>query len=269
MTFLLTFSAAEAQQKVPLLVPSGEPVSFRDDLVWNKWETDNFIILSLDKQQGSKLKSTVEQLRSDFLNSWGIPVWNSSVKCKLICVPDGQFLSKFFNIKAPHCEVRYDSEGKVSVCAIWIDYNRIGELPSLMGSISVSDSVLPVKMNPVTRQGIASLCSSPESIRSLIGSPVEFDAKALLSTDPNSLTTQKDKDDFRKRSAILCLMLRREFGKRIFSEFLASDQGEDKVKSVLGFSGSEEFSKTLSRYSRNIAEDIEEGKTPDKYIVVH
>lgn len=261
---LIVFSSiSEAQQKVPILTPVKEPVSFREDLIWNKWDTENFIILSLDKKQGLDLRDSVEKIRTEFLNSWGIESQNSTVKCKLICVPDQQFLSKFFNINAPHCEVRYDSSGNVSVCAIWIDYNRLDNLSSLVGSISIS--VLPRKMNPAIRQGVVALSATPESIRALLGSSSEVDTKTLFTTDINSA---KDKDDYKRKSALLCLMLRREFGKDNFAAFMQSQQGEDQIRSFFGFSGHEELSKTLSRYSKHLSNDIIGGKTPDKYLII-
>jgi hypothetical protein len=258
---------AESQQIVPL-VEEKSAVSFREDLVWNKWDTKNFIVLSLDKRQGVVLKGVVEEVRLSFFDSWGLPVDDSLVPCKLVCVPDRQTLQNLFSVDSPRCEVRHAPDGKVSTCAIWVDYENIHMLPYLVASVSVSDSVCPFKLSPVFQNGMVSLSGPVQSVRSLLGSRSSVDSRSLFSIKGEAWSSSKDKEGLNRKCALFCLMIRKELGSAAFSSFAMGDQSEDSVKKALGFTGHDELSKTLERYSENLAGDISKERTPDEYLVI-
>lgn len=264
LIFALVLFAPASQSFSQQIVPLIEKSSLREgDLAWNKWDTKNFIVLSLDKGQGLFLRDSVEQIRDSFLDSWGLNFVDSTLPCKLVCVPDRKTLGKLFNIEAPKCEVRYSADGKVSVCAIWIDYESIAMLPSLVGSVSVSSANIP----PVLQNGIVALSVSPSRTREILGSACSVDAKSLFGMKSEEWSSSKDKEMLNRRCALVCLMLRKELGVDAFSAFAQSKQNEDAVSRIFGFTGYGDLSRALDRYSLNLSDDIKKGRTPDGYLV--
>lgn len=266
LIFTLALIAFVPQSFSQQIVPLIEKSSLREDgLAWNKWDTNNFIVLSLEKDQGLLLRDSVERIRDSFMNSWGLNPEDSLFRCKIVCVPDRKTLDKLFNIGSPKCEVRNSSDGKVSACAIWIDYESIAMLPSLIGSVSVS--VSPEKIPPVLQNGIVSLSIYPSRTREILGTPCSVDAKSVFGMTSEAWSSTKDKDMLNRKCALICLMLRKELGIDAFSDFAKSEQDEESIKRIFGFAGYGELSRTLDRYSLNLAEDIKNGRVPDGYLV--
>lgn len=238
------------------------------DLVWNKWDTSNFIILSIDKPQGLEVKAQIEEIRSDFLSRWSLKKSNYSIPCKLICVPNQEFLFKFFNLKNPHSEVRYDTDGKVSLCAIWIDFERIENLPSLVAQICLSDNLKGETYPLVIQRGVPLLENSLDKIKTNISNLDNLDCESIFKVDKKSYQSfnPQEKELYDRRCCLMCLFFRREFGNDLFSKFLSKEQRIDVVFSTYGFKDNTQLSKIFNNYSKNITEDIERKKIPDKYL---
>jgi hypothetical protein len=79
---------------------------------------------------------------------------------------------------------------------------------------------------------------------------------------------ENEKALFDRNSALVCLMLRKEFGEQKFIQFLSSNQDEDSIKMIYGFKNLMEFDGTLGRYLENLKKDIGSGATPDSYLTV-
>jgi hypothetical protein len=236
------------------------------DFVWNKWDTKNFIVLSIDKSQGLFLKRYVEDVKISFQERWGLKKYDFSTQCKILCVPDNKFLFKFFNIEQSHAEVKKNSEGLFS-SAIWVSYEEIDKIDYLISSVCLD--VYSSKF--FVKRGIIKLENkSIESLKNSLSNFNEININEVLETDENKwLSLSSDqKEKFDNAAAVLCLLLRREFGIDKFSLFVNSKQEADDIVSIYGFSDLESFSKTLNRYAKNLSEDIKSGRTPNKYLIL-
>ena len=98
---LVAGGQAYGQQKVShyqLPVPAGQTAPTDPDLknlVWNKWDTDNFTILSLDQSQGKYLHENIESMKTWILRRWGISEkLQFSAECKIMCVPTKELMKK-------------------------------------------------------------------------------------------------------------------------------------------------------------------------------
>jgi len=224
-------------------------------LVWNKWDTENFTILSIDKNDGISIKNSVEDVKNDFCSSWGLPKFTLSVPCKILCVPNNDSLSKLFGLQKSRFEVRTDSQGKTSLCAIWVSQEEIGKLPELLSEVLISDSVNPTNLKLFMRRGISSLCQNFEDITNDLSNS-DFDLKVFSQDESgwNKMSLQ-EKEKFDRQAMVTCLMLRKEFGKEHFKQFVDTDQTLSAVSDVYGFS-EKEFESTLERYTSNISADI-------------
>lgn len=250
-----------AQAQTP--APDQTFLAIEKDFVWNKWDTTNFIVLSIDKSQGVYLKNNIERMKSDFENKWKIRPLNFSTPCKLICVSNENLLERFFNINEPHSEVRRDAEGKISLLAIWMQAENQYDLPKLIANVCLEN----LNSSTFVQRGIHRLQSSIDSLRSDFSNSLEIEASKIIKTtksDWNSFSPE-EKNNYDRSAAILCFMLRRELGIDKFSLFLNSKQDESSLISIYGFKDISGLSDTLSRYSKNLSKDISDKKTPDEY----
>jgi len=238
-------------------------ISPSEDLVWNKWDTANFIVLSIDKSQGVYIKNNIEKFKLDFEKRWGLEKSNFSIPCKILCVPDDKLLGRFFNLDLPRTETRTDSDGSLS-SAIWSDFNRFNyNYNQLVGAVCLEHS----KNSILLKRGIPRLENSLDFLKSDFSEVIEVDVKSALNADREYWLSLKsdDRKKFDKNAALICLFLRREFGFAKFKKFISSDQSESSLRSIYGFD-LDNFSKTLKRYSENLSNDIKNQKMPDKYL---
>lgn len=249
-----------------VMAHEAEAVSNKENFTWNKWETDNFIVLSIEKSHGIAIKKTLESIRKSHFEKWGANESEFSSKCKIICVPNPEILKRFFGIEKPRAEVRRDDSGKTAVCAVWFDFDRLSELPGLVASVSeeMTNNKFYVK------RAIVLLSSSVQKIKEDLSRASYFDVGDLIACGQEkwSKMSPEERSLFDKNSALLCLMLRKEFGREYFSEFLRSPQDKSSIVSVYGFKDLDEFNGVLSRYIENLTKDISTGRVPDSYLLI-
>lgn len=237
--FLASFlpSFAENIESVPGATKATE------GMVWNKWETDNFVILSINYDFGNSLRSSIEGFKSDLCRRIGLEDSTLPVKCKIVCVSDRQMLKRFFSIDEPAFEVRLGNSGLVSEMAIWI--HEGSDLDSLVASVCLHGKP------EFLVQGISGLLSGSEKVSSMIkssNSSVEFLWDDEVAKPSESLA--------------VCLFVRREFGRVAFLKLFEGISADV----VCGFSERISFEKTFARYLENLKRDLKSGKTPETYL---
>jgi hypothetical protein len=231
------FSFAEEQERVPGATKAV------DGMVWNKWETENFVILSIDYDFGNSLRSSIEGFRSDLCRRIGLEDASLPVKCKLVCVPDRRTLKRFFSIDEPAFEVRLDNSGSVSEMAIWLDEGSNLDLPVASVCLHGKPEFLVA--------GIPGLLSGSEGVSSMVGSS---DSSVGFLWDGGAAKSSE--------SVAVCLFVRREFGRAALSRILDGVP----VDVACGFQERASFEKTFARYLDNLKSDMESGKTPETYL---
>jgi hypothetical protein len=239
---------------LPASSSSPKPPPGMEGLVWNKWDTDHFVVVSLDKSEGLALKSQVEELRASLLKRWGIED-RVRFKCKLICVPDSKMLKRLFGLSEPKFELLAENKDESSSAVIWFDMERSLLLPYLL-----ADSELSFReLHPLVRLGVPTLERSPSHVRDVVSSCSEEDIKNFIESEDQS------SEGFRRAAVVACLMVRKELGIDAFSSVSRSS---DDIHRALGFSSADHFHRTLLRYRKNLSDDIRIGKTPDSYLGV-
>jgi len=251
--------SAMGQAPFPTVDPMRKAPPGLEGLVWNKWDTNHFSVISLDESSGRSLKSEIESLRQDVLSRWGLR-GSESFFCKLVCVPDAEMLRKLFGLQEPKCEVRKSASGGEDCIAIWIDSGRIDLLPSLVAEADISWGGGPLFL----QRGVSVLERSPTSIKSVISSASELPLVAVTDSSKSSEAFKKDIGAFDATSASLCLLIRREYGKRAVG--IASGDAKVPLYSRIGFDSQSDFEKTFARYRVNLLKDLASGSTPDEYL---
>lgn len=257
VAFLMLASVAQAQAPIPT---SGSS-SGLEGLVWNKWETKHFAVLSIDLAAGKRLRSGVESAREDVLSRWSLK-GSDTLFCKLVCVPDPDMLRRLFGLKEPRCEVRRDASGKVELAAIWVDSTRMDLLPSLLLEADLLSGDLPA----FVKRGVPILELPPDEVRAKLKSAPDSPCSSLLDEKKSADLAKADGKGFDASCALLCLMVRREYGGAAFGR--ASSGSASELPSRMGFRAPADMDSTFSRYRTNLLKDIGSGMTPDQYLGV-
>jgi hypothetical protein len=249
-------------QETPIPVPFVETVQKQvsspktpdefKNLVWNKWDSENFIILSIDKNQGYNLKNKIENIKSWVLDRWGFLDINFKSDCKIVLVSNRDLLKKLFKLESPRCEVRKDGD-KILLSAIWISNEDLDKLPYTLSEVCFSEieqnykKTLPIHI----KKGMCYLNNDH----------LEVELKNTKKFTYENLISEKDPDE--KQCAILCLLFRKEYGQDNFLKYVASrDINNFSIKNK------ENLESILNRYYDNFINDLKENKVPQSYLDV-
>lgn len=289
LLLLLVATAAQAQQPIShyqLPQPGNQTSTIPNDpalkdLMWNKWDTENFTILSLDAEQGRYLYQNIEQMKKWVYARWGLPDVKFSAECRILCVPNKELMKKLFRLEASHGEVRREG-GKIKMSVLWLvlDQKPSEVIPPSLTVISMAEleQTQQYKVGYWAQRGMSLLNGTLPQIRGNLGAlagPMSRDDKVYFSAKLFSMTEEewtKETPDrrqlFDQEAAALCLLLRQEFGQKNLHRFLATSQSEQDFVTTYGFNGYTEFDATLKRYMQNLSTDIAQNRTPDKYLQI-
>lgn len=271
-------SAQEVVSHISLLRPT-EEVSTPDlkGLVWHKWNTENFVILSIDKNQGEYLYRNIEATKSWILTRWGLEDIRFSAECRIFCVPDAALLEKLFGVKTPTAQVRRGSDGKIEISVLWLvlGKNPSEVVPGAMTQVCLNE--LGIKALWLYR-GMGILNGTRDQIRKrlsvfrkyLDSNQKMFFSQSLLTmtaADWNKLPDQY-KYMYDCQAAAICLIFRQEFGQDALLDFVSSKMSESDLKKCFGFNSYEQFDVTFKRYMYYLSVDIEQDKTPEHYLYI-
>jgi len=236
--------ALYAQRKVPADL---------EGLYWNKWDTKNFVVISLNKSRGSSMRRELEVVRDDVLKRWSLPEVSRG-RCKVVVVPSSKLLKRLFGLSEPKCEVSKSGEDGLE-SAIWVDEERLLELSSLV----VERELLCGDFRPFLKRGIPLLEGVPSQTRTELSSSSEMKISSFLNVGPDS-----EDAEVLKNSALLCLLVRKEFGSRVFGKLLSNSSAP--LHDLLGFASESDLGSTYARYRANLLADLKSGRTPDEYL---
>lgn len=295
LLFLILFSTEIFADIQPVVLPTEVTVEMSltpddnliKDKVWNRWTTKNFVVCSLSNQQAQYLHENLEQIKVWLFNRWGMHDVDFDAECKLICVDDENLYKKLFRLEGSSVEVRRDSNGKIKEMVIFLllDGPPVKTVPMALSEVCLSE--FEQKYNKRfgwwAHRGMAVLNSTPENI--LLS--IQQQQAVLLNKEPTFFskslfeTTEEEykKFDPNKRrmydrvSAILCLMLKKEFGTTKFQEMLRDtalgSNAEEAIKNILGFTSYDNFDITFKRYMKDIVEDsVLDKKIPLNYLLI-
>ena len=246
---------------------------------WNRWETPNFTILSLDREQGGYLFENLENIKRWTLNRWGLPNIKFSAECRILCVPDQETMKKLFRISSSQVESR-EEDGRIKMHVIWLvfDQRPVECIPSAITMICLSELEQKYEFEfPFwVRRGMSILNLSTSQIEAAMRemrSRIQERDKLYFSESMLRMT----KERFSKlepelqllydaEAAILCLLVRKEFGQRNFLWLATVPSTEESVRQVLGFSSFKSLDETFKRYLYHLSEDVSLGETPGHYL---
>lgn len=279
LSLSLSFSLAFGEDEI--IVPNEEisSVSKDDlrDLVWNRYTTENFTILSIDNAQGKWLNSNLENIKSWCLKRWGLNNIKFEKECRIMVVPNKDLFRKLFNITDSKYEIRKNKD-ELEIVVVWLlidsTEDLVDEVPYFVTMCSLVEYNFQNNLNNnlILMNGMSLLNKSINDIKKIknesINPKVEIIKLLSIDEDKFKKMNNEEKKDFNLKSLILCLMLKKEFGENKFLRFMSSNKNkEDSLGFVYKFTP-EDFNNTYNRYCRDLFKELKENKVPDKYIDV-
>lgn len=274
-----------------LPMPGGSP-PVEDHSYWHKWDTPNFIILSLNDRQGQQIAQQIEMVRDWVTTRWGLPPAGKpktdgsiSPRTKVLCVPDRAVLKKLFRLGESYAEVRHAANGRIETSTCWIlcDDTLSNSLSILLTEICLSELEQDVsdaynvncKICYWARRGMSILNGEPSKVRLLMAPMAEHIASNkkmyfseplfTLSKDVVARSSEENIALFDREAALLCLMIRKEFGQRAFLALLMNSS-PDNLYRATGYRSYADFDFAFKRYLYYAAYDVVQGRMPAKYL---
>lgn len=284
-----------AQQNVShfqIPIPTGVQVEEDPNiknLVWNRRSTKNFVILSLNDDQGKYLQKNIENMKDWASSRWGFssedfPESKVGEKlepgCMVLCVPDKSLMKKLFNLEESYGEVVKSKDGEIEKRVLWLvlDGTPAETIPPALTMICLDQ--LEVDHNYDfgfwAVRGMSVLNSTLPKIKSSLNlANKELEDGSFVVEKIFSIT----KEDYKKMSldqrkifdgvsATICLLLRKEFGQKNLLDFFRNPSTEQNFKMVYGFQNFNHFTDTFKRYSKNLTSDISDNVTPNSYLQI-
>jgi hypothetical protein len=254
-----------------------------EGLNWNRFATPSFSIMAIDSGQGRYLQSNIEKMKEWTLSRWGLQNIPFSAECRVLCVPTRDMMQKLFRLDRSYAEVRRNESGRITLSCLWLvlDGPPAEVIPSALTMICLAEheQAKGVKFGFWAHRGIALLNGNLPRIRSNLAAmnePIQqnhrlhFSAAFRVTEDQYKKKPIEDQCLFDREAAMICLLLRKEFGQDNFLAFLSTEgtEGEKSFYRIFGFSSYGEFDATLNRYMLHLSSDIREGQTPDAYLSI-
>jgi|GEM_PF-2411926 hypothetical protein len=286
---LLSQQIVIAQQNVShfqIPTPTGIQVEQDPDiknLVWNRRSTENFVILSLNDDQGRYLQTNIENMKDWVASRWGLPSEGfpssklgekSEPGCMVLCVPNKTLMKKLFNLEESYGEV-VSKDGKIEKRFLWLvlDGTPAETIPPALTMVCLSqvESDYNYNFGFWAVRGMSVLNSTIPNIKTSL-KKVNPDLQngnmfSVTREDYKKMSPEKRKD-FDGASAMACLLLRKEFGQKNLLDFFRNPNTEENFKMVYGFQNFDHLNQTFKRYSKNLITDISNGVTPNSYLQI-
>ena len=273
----LAFSQEQVQFET-LPVPTGATPSTDPSIPkinWHRWTVKEFTIHAIDKDQGKFLYENVSKIKSWSLTRWGLEDFQYTKECRIFVASDVTTMKKLFNIDISLAEIR---DEQVSYIWLIMDRSPAEVIPPSLTIINLKEleKQNQVKIPWWCYRGSAVLNGTLPQIRKnidFVGPYLKNDKTMFFSKTLFTMT----EDDWRKQtpemrnlfdaeSVILCLMVRKEYGQRIFLQFLNQDC--EKVLQELRFRNYNQVDSVLKRYMAAIVDDAANNKIPDAYLQI-
>jgi len=269
----------ESTVPTPTLIENTNPEI--DKLVWNKFETKNFVILSIDANQGKYLYENLESMKTWIFQRWGLVDRPFNGKCFVVCTQNTEMHQTLLGLKAPHYESEILNNGTVQR-NLWLPLDSLPQdiiTPSL--TLAVMEEVAVENkhsIQPWLVRGMSVLNGSHDLIKQIITplnnivitkKPV-FYGSVLLTIDTSQYQSlsESEKRLFDQEATLMCLMIRKEYGQNKFHQTIKHSYSKKELLDCLGFSNDTEFDAVFNRFMKYLSLDIASDNTPISYIQI-
>ena len=254
------------------------------DLVWNRYTSNNFVILSIDNTQGKWMSENIGNIKTWCIERWGFPDFQFTKECRVFCVPNKTLFKKLFNLDESKTEIRR-KDGNIEITVMWLvlDDRPIHVIPKELTKICFAEFEQKhnVTLPFFAKNGMALLNGTTSDIRAdivYLGGHVQKDRPIFVSEKMFSMTEEEYKNSstenkriFDCQSMALCLLLRKEFGEAKMQgvfRMTARNNPKDVLSAIYGFVSYAQFDQSYLRYMKDLSREVSLSKTPDSYFKI-
>lgn len=238
------------------------------NLRWHRFVTDNFEIVSIDKDQGKNIKDKSEEIRSWIYKKWGLQNVAFTNKCIVVCVKDKETFKKWF--KKDDIEPKLTKSKNLDgtdreVYAIWVCGETMGSnLREKISRVCLLnyEKTYNIKLPSWSHVGISFLNNDIQVVKTGLQS-IDEKTSNLAQIKLDQCTPEE-----KYNAACFCLFLRKQHnGDKKFISFLeaynASGSDVNSIVSVYGWKSGDEMAASYVAYRANLVYDLKSGRTPD------
>lgn len=241
---------------------------------WNLTVTENFEILTLNKEQGAIIASKVEEIRSWTYKRWLLPDLQFRIKCMVICFPSNEISQNLFRSTdlVPKLGKSKDENGvDRDVYGVWWVADNAnsssGNLSEKIARVCLLnfEDVYHVKFNQIEHVGMAVLNNNPSAIKAMLGK-LDPNANYTLQNLIDESNKSPNSESFKATAAAFCLLLKKQQNSNeLFLPFLRESNPEslDRALAVFKFNSIERFDLVFNSYVRNLLYDLRTNSVPD------
>lgn len=254
------------------------------DLVWNRYTTKSFVIMSIDDAQGKWISDNLEVIKIWCLERWGFPDFQFTKECRVFCVPNKVLLKKLFNLDESKAEI-WRTNDKIEISVMWLvlDDKPARVIPTQLTKICFAEFEQKHNVNIpfFAKNGMSLLNGIIPDIRVHIvslGNTVQKDQPIFISEKMFAMTEDEyvkqdpeNKKIFDQQSVALCLLLRKEFGEAKLQGFLrmsVRNSPKDVLQVVYGFNSYSQFDQSYLRFMKDLSREVNQQRTPDSYLEI-
>jgi hypothetical protein len=252
------------------------------DLVWHRWTSGNFTVLSLNDQQGEYLAQNANSIKNWILTRWGLPDVPLSAEFRLLCVYDIELMNKLFRLNRSRVEVRKDNGRDIYIGWLLTDGSPEQTLPLPLTQVFLSelDQTYNLGLGFWVKRGFGMLNLSISNIRQEIvilyqhiqAQKKMYSSEIIFNMDKDTYNklSRENKSLFDRQCMALCLLLRKEFGQEKLHKFMRTRSGDPQqlLQEIYLFKNYEQFDDSFFRYMRDLCVDVVNSKTPDSYLII-
>ena len=245
-----------------------------EPMTWLRWSTPNFVIHSIDMEQGRYLDKNIEKMKSWCLSRWGIPEFRFKTEVKIFCTADALAMQKLFGISSSYAEVS-EVNGDIKSAHMWLvlDAKPAELIPNALTIVCLKEfsRQFAVNLGWYHFRGMPILNATIPQIKSRIAKlkNPKFDSQRLVfmtEAEWRKLTPE-EKTIFDTQAAVLCLMIHKEFGE---NKFHALMKDSSKILQLLNCEDHAKLDSLLDRYAENLIRDVNgaDSKKLNKYLQI-
>lgn len=264
---------------VPTTVPNIE------GLVWNRWTSENFVVCSLNDEQGRYLTDNLEHVKTWVYDRWGFENLKFRTECRLICVSNTELFKEFFGLDESKVSIRYDESGKPELIVIFLLLN---DKPSKTIPIPITEACLanldvvynfrtPLWAAKSFAHLNATIPSIQEKFRTVDSSIKQnrplYGSKGVLEVKDFDALSPEDKKEYIAASVVFTMMLRKEFGEDRLHNFYKhcadGNSPEEGLRSIYRFDSYADCDSHMKEYVLEVVSKLDNKQIGDAYFQVN
>lgn len=195
---------------------------------WNRYETKNFEILSIDDAQGKFLLDHIEYIKTWIFWRWGIQDVEMIKRCKIMLVPEKELFTRLFNK-----DKSLNNLENIWICTAekrWFTNSLPKSLTEVM--LNLFEIKYNLSVGVWAHRGMSLLNGNINEIKIISSNKISSKKVFSLKKEEYKNLSESEKISFDSQAALICLFICKEQGVDKFLDYLSSNRYADDYSSL-------------------------------------